>query len=352
MYYRKNKCENLNNILINIKEFEMKKKLMFFSVFLIILNSIYPLTIKIGSIAPARSPWDKALREMAREWKKISKGKISIKIYPGGIAGSEKATIRKMKIGSLGGAVLSNIGITSIYPDFFVLSVPLLIQSEKELNYVTGKMDHYFKKKIEERGYKVIIWSMGGWLHFFSKKPIFTPDDLKKQKLSFFTGEPKMEQSWTRSGYQVIPNEIKDLMMALQTDMVNAFYLPPLVAASGQFFALAPNMASIKVAPLYGGIVFTKKIWEKIPDNIKDELLKSCRKISLTLNQKTRKLEKDAIKAMVKNGLKINIINKTLKKKWFAEAEKNVNYLIGKVLSREIYQKTEKYLKEFRKNNQ
>ena len=73
-----------------------------------LLNMVYPLTIKVGSIAPARSPWDKALRELGREWKKISNGSIRLKIYPGGIAGSEKAMIRKMKIGTLGGAVFTN----------------------------------------------------------------------------------------------------------------------------------------------------------------------------------------------------------------------------------------------------
>ncbi len=329
----------------------MKQRIIFLIIFLLLINAIYPLTIKIGSIAPARSPWDKALRELAREWKSISKGKIKIKIYPGGIAGSEKAMIRKMKIGALGGAVLSNMGITSIYPDFYVLSIPLLIQSDKELEFITEKMNSYFEKKIEERGYKVLIWSMAGWVQFFSKKPIFTPDDLKNHNLSFMTGEPIMEQSWKRSGYHVIPNELKDLLMALQTGMVNAFFLPPLVAASGQYFALAPNMSSLKVAPLYGGVVFSKRVWKKIPNDIKDELLESGRKISSSLYQKTKRLEKDAIDTMVKNGLKINIISKDIKKLWHVESNKSVDYLLGKAFSKDIYEKVKKYLNEFRQKN-
>lgn len=329
----------------------MKNKVIFLIISMFLINTIYPLTIKIGSIAPAKSPWDNALSELAREWKKISKGKIKIKIYPGGIAGSEKAMIRKLKIGVLGGAVFTNMGITSIYPDFYVLSIPLLIQSEKELAFVTGKMNSYFEKKIEERGYKVLIWSMAGWVQFFSKNPIFTPNDLKNHNLSFMTGEPKMEQSWKRSGYHIIPNELKDLMMALQTGMVNAFFLPPLVAASGQYFALAPNMASIKVAPLYGGVVFSKRVWEKIPDDIKDELIESGRKISSSLYQKTKRLEKDAIDTMVENGLKINIISEDIKNLWYVESKKSVNYLLGKAFSKDIYEKIRKYLNEFRKNN-
>jgi TRAP-type C4-dicarboxylate transport system substrate-binding protein len=256
--------------------------------------------------------------------------------------------IRKMKIGTLGGAVFTNRGITSIYPDFYVLSIPFFIRSEDELNFVTGKMDKYFEKKIEERGYKVLIWSMAGWVQFFTKKPVLVPDDLKKHKLSFATGEPKMEQAWKRAGYQVIPNELKDLMMALKSGMVDAFYLPALVAASGQYFALAPNLASIKVAPLYGGIVLSNKIWRRIPEELKPELLKAGRKISKKLYLETKKLEKEAIKTMVNNGLKINNIDEKTMKKWYSEANRTVKYLIGRSFSKEIYEKVRGYLKEFR----
>lgn len=327
------------------------KRILFLIIIIFLFNTVYPLTIKIGSIAPARSPWDKALRELGREWKKISNGKIRLKIYPGGIAGSEKAMIRKMKIGTLGGAVFTNIGITSIYPDFFVLSIPLLIESEDELNYVTSKMNSYFDKKIEESGYKVLIWSMAGWVQFFSKNPIYMPDDLKKHKLSFTTGEPKMEQSWKRLGFQVIPNELKDLMMALQSGMVNSFYLPPLIAASGQYFALAPNMSQLKVSPIYGGIVLSNRVWKKVPDEFKEAMLESGRKISTKLLSSIKKLEKDAVKTMVKNGLKINKISPANQKKWNAESEKSVQYLLGNAFSKEIYEKLMGHLNDFRKKN-
>ena len=115
----------------------MKIKLLFMLfIIAILISPLHSLTIKIGSIAPARSPWDKTLKKISREWKKISNGKIKLKIYPGGIAGSERAMIRKMKIGTLSGAFLSNIGLTSIYSDFYVLNIPLLIRSDKELEYV------------------------------------------------------------------------------------------------------------------------------------------------------------------------------------------------------------------------
>ena len=47
------------------------------------------LTIKLGSLAPANSPWDIVLQRLAADWARISDGTVELKIFPGGIAGDE-----------------------------------------------------------------------------------------------------------------------------------------------------------------------------------------------------------------------------------------------------------------------
>ena len=119
------------------------------------------LTIKIGSIAPERSPWGTALKELAQEWAKITDGKIRLSIYHGGIVGSELDMIRKMRMGILGGASLTNIGITQIYPDIYVLNTPFLFNSDKELNYILDKIRSTFEREVEKKGLRSLF---GPWL--------------------------------------------------------------------------------------------------------------------------------------------------------------------------------------------
>lgn len=328
----------------------MKKNILFVLMILVILmEPLLPLTIKIGSIAPARSPWDKALRELGREWESISNGMVKLKIYPGGIAGSEEDMIRKMEIGILGGAVFANSGLTKIYSDFYVLNIPFTFNSEKEFEYITKKMNPLFEEGIEKKGYKVIIWSMAGWLNLFSKNKIEYPKDLKRHKLSFTTGEPELEQVWKKSGYQVIPNDLSDLMMGLQTGMVDAFSLPPLVAASGQYFPMAPNMYTMKIAPVYGGIVISNKKWKKIPDEIKEKLMTSAKRISKELYEKTKTLELEAIETMKKNGLTTIPVPEDSIEKWRIASEKGVNSMINNIFSGEVFNKMMGYVSEYRK---
>jgi len=304
--------------------------------------------IKIGSIAPDRSPWNDALKEIAREWETITKGQVKLKIYPGGIAGNEEDMIRKMKVGILGGAVLTNIGLIKIEPDAFVLTTPFMFHSEKEMAYVLERLNPILEKQIQEKGFKVIIWTMSGWLNFFSKAAVLYPQDLKKQKLAFSTGEPAMEQAWKKSGYNIVPNDLKDLMMALQSGMVDAFYLPPLVAGSGQYFPLAPHMCSLKIAPLVGGMVIVDKIWERIPENFIQPMLEVVKRVSAKLAGETDSLEKKALDSMKKNGLIIHEAPADSLSKWKEAANKGMDELIGKVFKREIYEKMLQILQEYR----
>jgi TRAP-type C4-dicarboxylate transport system substrate-binding protein len=43
-------------------------------------------TIKLGSLAPEGSPWDRALRRIAADWNAASDGRLRVKVFAGGIA--------------------------------------------------------------------------------------------------------------------------------------------------------------------------------------------------------------------------------------------------------------------------
>jgi len=309
------------------------------------------IVIKIGSIAPSRSPWDKALNEVAADWERISNGTVKVKIYAGGITGTELDMIRKMRLGTLNGAVLSTMGMEKINRDVFVLITPFLMDSQQEFQYVFDKMKPVFQKQIEDKGYKVLLWTQAGWAYFFTKDKVLYPEDMKKFKISFTTEEPEMEQAWKKMGYQVVPNELKDLMMALQSGMVDAFYLPPLLAGSGQYFALAPHMLGLPLAPLIGGLILTDKAWESIPAQYHEAMLQSVVKAAESLLKSTQGLEQEALKAMQENGLIIHQPPADAMEKWRAAASKGMDELTGKVFSKEIYDQVLSVIQEFRRKS-
>jgi TRAP-type C4-dicarboxylate transport system substrate-binding protein len=309
---------------------------------------LYPLTIKVGSIAPDGSPWDRALKNIAADWKTISGGAIEMKIYPGGIVGNEPDMIRKIRIGQLQAATFTGMGMSYISPEVFSLSLPFLVLNDDELDYLMKKTTPGFEKLIEKKGFVVVVWSKAGWVNFFSVKPVVYPRDLKPLKLSVAENDAELLQAWRVMGYNAIPLATNDLMTALQNGMVEAFYAPPLVAASFQWFGIAQNMCGIRIAPLIGGFTVSIKTWNEIPPAMRPKLVKAAKQIVDNLYVEASALEKNAIETMKKHGLKIHDVPPEATKLWLKEASKGYHAYAGKTFSREFLEKLQGYLKEYR----
>ena len=139
------------------------------------------IVIKIASIAPKNSPWDKALERMAADWERLSNDAVEVRIFAGAIAGNEQDMIRKIRFGALQGGVFSNMGLAKIDPSLTVLSIPFLFHSREEFNAVFERMKPVLEKKLEAQGFRMTLWTLAGWVNFFTKTPVSGPDDLKKQ---------------------------------------------------------------------------------------------------------------------------------------------------------------------------
>ncbi len=308
----------------------------------------FGLTIKLGSLAPAGSPWDRGLSRLGAEWQKISNGTVELKIYPGGIVGDEADMTRKMRIGQLNAAGLSGVGLLRIYPDIITVQLPLFIQSNAELNYVLDKIKPVFSKELEKRGFKVVIWSFVGWVHFFSKNPVVTPDDLKQQKLFVWAGDADAAHIWKECGFHVVPLTPTDLMPSLQSGMVDAFSATPLSAASYQWFGLAKNMCAMKWAPLIGGIVVSTSTWSKLDPGLAAKLEEAATRIGSDMQDEILKADATALDVMKKNGLVVNPVPQIAEDAWRASIRGAFEKGFLKNINADVYETVKKTDAEYR----
>jgi len=330
---------------------KLLKRIFFFLLLLFfLLLSVYanPLTIKLGSPAPSGSPWDKALRELAAEWMKISNGQIQVRIYPDGVAGDESDTIRKMRFNTLQAAVLTGLGLNTIAQDVLALSIPLLIQTDEEFQYVLEKVEPFLEEKIERQGFKVIAWTNTGWVHFFGRRPIVYPRDLKRQKLATSDTDPAMARALKEMGYDTIPLALNDVLPALSSGMVDACYNVPLGAAAYQWFGIAKNMMELPLGPVIGGIVMSTRAWNRIDDSLKPRFLEAADRAAGKLFRESKNLAQEAITIMKQNGLTINPTPPDAEKAWKEEFQKGFDLIKGDTFSIEIYERIKEHLSEFR----
>lgn len=306
-----------------------KRTVLVLAIIFISAGTLPALTIKLGSVVPAGSDWELALKEMALDWKQITGGQVQVKIFPGGIAGSEESMIQKMRINQLDMAVLTAIGMNKIVPETFVFSLPFLLKNDDEVMYLLDNIAPEFDSAFEDKGFEVLMWSTTGWVHFFTRDRATTPDMLRRQKIGVDGSETEMMDAWKNLNFRVIPMDINNSLSGLQSGMIDAFYAPPMGAAAYQWFAVANHMNSLPLSPLFGGVVISSRTWSRIPERYHAELKEAVRRANAKFAESSREMNDEAIKVMLQYGLQIDQISEIEQKEWRDLFDDSYSAIVG-----------------------
>lgn len=309
---------------------------------------VMAITIKLASVAPEQSPWGNALNRLAQEWGRISGGQVDVRIYHNGIAGNEDDIIRKMRINQLQAGVFTSSGMKSLAPEAFALSVPFLIRGEDELRYVLEEVQPELDAAFENNRMHALAWSRAGWIQFFSREPVTTPDDLKSQRLAADPNDQELLQAFRIMGYRPTPMPQNELLTSLNSGLVDAFYTSPLVAAGYQWFGLAPHLLDLKVAPFLGVIVISDNAWRRIPNNIKPQLLEAAADVAIQIEDQVLELEEQALELMEDNGLSIERLSDAEKRVWIDDFERYSDQIMAEVFHPQMTARIQRLLQQYR----
>lgn len=309
-----------------------------------------PIVIKLASIAPQRSPWGEALDRLVAEWRTVTNGEVELKVYHNGVAGSEGDMLSKLRLGQLQAGVVTSAGLSTLSPEVLSLSIPFLIRNDAELDKVLAGTHELMEERIAKKGFTVLAWSKVGWLNFFSKKPIHTPADLKATKLAAGVETETLTNAFKQLGFQIVPVPINELITALNSGMVDSFFTSPLAAAGYQWFAVAPNMLNLKVAPFVGVIVITNTAWRRVPEKYRAPLMAATQRTCAALEGSIASLEVSALDVMTKNGLVLVEPTAADIDLWKEDMEAGVEKTLGPVFPRDMYEEIERTLGPNREN--
>jgi len=296
-----------------------------------------PFVVKMATVAPEGSSWHKVLQDMGEEWKKASNGAVVLRIYAGGIVGDEDAMLRKMRIGQLHAAAITGLGLAFLDRAFYGLHIPMMFASDEEFGFVRKRLSPMLEKRLEKKGYIVLNWGDAGWVHFFARTPFVHPADVMSMKLYVGAGDDALTQLYKVAGFHPVPLSLVDILSGLQTGLIDAFNATPLAALAFQWFAFAPNMSDLQWSPLTGATIIDKRAWNRIPAEIRPKILEISRAASDRLRKEIRKLNEDALKAMVRNGLKVSHVEPAVAAEWRKIVEEVHPRVRGKIIPADVF---------------
>ncbi len=307
-----------------------------------------PSVLKLATVVPDGSMWDKSLRKMGDDWKQATGGRVSLTVFSGGSQGDEPTVLRKMRLRSLQGASLTVVGLAAIDSSFNIFGIPFFFESYDELNVVVQKIAPLLKQRAEAKGFVLVHWGQGGWLQVFSKRPVQTLADLKGLKLYTSGGDDRMTQLYKSRGFQPRAMAMTDILTGLTTGMLDALPTPPLAAMAFQWYKQTPYMLDIGLAPVVGATVIAKPTWESLSLADRAKMTEIAMGVENQLKVEVPKQDALAVTLMGTQGLKVT---KATGMEWRQEADVLAKTMRGQMVPQDVFDLAVKERDAFRQRS-
>ncbi len=317
-------------------------------VFAVALPANAEVVVKMATLAPDGSIYHLILKEMGESWKTASGGRVTLRLYPGSVAGDDADVVRKMRLGTLNGGLLTSVGVAAIDRSVMALEVPMMYTSAEEVDYVLAKMQPRLAAALESKGFILLNWADAGWVRFFTKTPVRTPEDLKGHKLFSWAGDNDALEIWKGAGFNPVPLPSTEISTALQTGLVSALPTTPQAAVLLQWYMHAKNMTDVRWALLLGATVVTKAAWEKVPADVRPALLKAAQDAGARLREESKKAGERDVEAMRKRGLNVVSLDAKTEALWRSAAEATYPKVRGKIVPADTFDEAKRLLAELR----
>lgn len=304
--------------------------------------------LKISTLAPEGSGWARALREMDADLRAATDDALELRIYPGGVQGDEDVMLRKIRIGQLQGAALGGTGVSRVCREVLALEMPFLFGGYDEIDYVLAQTEQEFKALFLDQGFVLLGWADIGFVHLLSKDPVRGTGDLRGRKIWRLQGEPITEVLFEKAGVTSVPLAIPDVLLGLQTNLVDVVYASPAAAIVLQWFTRVGYYTELPINYTLGAFVVHRKYYDGLSAEHQELLTRVAATRIGEHNLRGRGDNEEALRIMRAEGLHPVVPTEADVASFRSLVEESRPELVGRAFSAPVYERILRHLGDFR----
>lgn len=280
----------------------MKKLCLSIAVLLFSLPAM-AVTLKIATVTPNGSQWMNDMRSSAKEINERTDGRVLIKYYGGGVKGDDAKVLGQIRIRQLQGGAFTPSALAAQYSDLNLYGMPVVFDSEEEAAYVRSRMDARLQQGLEDAGFVNFGFATSGFANLMSRKPIKTLADLNGKRVWVPEGDTISYASMQALSLNPVTLPLTDVLMGLQTGLLDIVAIPPIVALIMQWHTKIKYVTQVPLVYTFGFMAVDKKAFDKISREdriiVREVMTKTYKKfdkVNLVDNQ-------GAFEALLKSGI-------------------------------------------------
>lgn len=227
--------------------------------------------IKIGTLAPAASPWGQVFKVWEKAVSEKSGGRLALQFFFNGQQGDESAMVAKIKSGQIDGAALTAVGLGKLYKPILALQLPGLFRGWAKLDAARDAQKSDFERGLNDAGVQLIGWGDVGAVRRLSKGfAVRTPDAMQGKKPMMWRDDaiqPVFFQ--VIGGVTPVPLSIPEVLPNLNTGAINIVDAPALAAEQLQWASKLDTLDDAVISLSIGALVLSSKRLESLAPDLR-----------------------------------------------------------------------------------
>jgi tripartite ATP-independent transporter DctP family solute receptor len=257
--------------------------------------------LKFNHVLGQREPYHQGFLNWAKAVEEKTKGGLKIEVFHSAQLGVEEDILEQIKAGANIGQNTDSARMGMYVPGVAILNGPYCAENLAEVEKLTKAptIKGFHDELANKYGLKVLSFSwVQGYRHFFTNKPIRTPEDLKGLRIRT-PPAPIWQESVRALGATPVAMAFGDMYPALQQKAMDGVELVYNNIPAGRFYEVLKYVTESRHIMLVNYEVISAKWFNALPADYQKILVEECEKAGI----ETSKLILDKLEKEVKADL-------------------------------------------------
>ncbi|MCJ7493171.1 MAG: C4-dicarboxylate TRAP transporter substrate-binding protein [Deltaproteobacteria bacterium] len=263
-------------------------------------------TLKFNHVLGQKEPYHQGFTNWAKAVEEKTKGGLKIEVFHSAQLGVEEDIIEQIRRGANIGQNTDSARMGNYVPGIAIMNGPYFAENLDEVAKLRNSptIKGFLDELANKSGIKILSFSwVQGYRHFFTNKPIKTPEDLKGLRIRT-PPAPIWQESIRALGATPVALAFGEMYPALQSKVMDGVELVYNNIPAGRFYEVLKYVNESRHIMLVNFEAISAKWFDALPADYQNILVEECDKAGIETSKLImEKLEKEVKADLIKRGM-------------------------------------------------
>ena len=264
-------------------------------------------TLKFNHVLGPKEPYHLGFQNWAKRVSERTNGGLTIEVFHSSQLGKEEDIIEQIRQGANIGQNTDSARMGNYVAGMAVMNGPYFAETLDDVAKLqkAPTVQKWQQELASKHGLRVVCFNwVQGYRHFFTNKPIRTPDDLKGQRIRT-PPAPIWQESIRALGAAPVAMNFGDMYPGLQQKAIDGVELVYANIPGGRFYEVLKHASETGHILLINFEVVSAQWFGKLPANQQTALVEECRAAGRETSERIAKMNDDIKADLKKKGMEI-----------------------------------------------